>query len=359
MTMNLEKPAEQEDFSSNTIESSERVDASKKQERRIRLMQHAGHFGNDRSGAVYQRATNARDLEEAYRVVHDVYVTMGYMTKQQNGLRMRPFEFCPETATFVAKDMLGSVIGTISVIEDSPDLGLPSDCVFKEEIDQIRGPNKKICEMSNQAVLKKYQRLGTAGELMRCAGAYAFTSQNTDIICVISPHLVALYETLFFEQMGPVKRYSDVVEDNVVLMRMSDIQTRREDPRYYMDEAYRKFVDCYYNDNPYLAAMKDWNVQNIRMFNEEFDIAGLFGKCPEVVLNHEVSEALHKRLGNIFILSQLAADKSGPPQSENRVRQKTGGEPSCSGKESSPVWEHHNHRGRSSQVPISAVPKAI
>lgn len=292
----------------------------KKQERRLRLLRQSGHLGNDRSGAVYTQATDVRDLENAFRLVHDIYVEMGYIPRQKNGLRMRHFEFCSETATFVARTASHSIIGAISVIQDSPDFGLPSDYVFKQEIDEFRKEGRRVCEMSNQAVLKEFRRLGPAGELMRCAWAFAVANDQTDVICAVSPQLVSLYETICFEQVGPKKSYSDSVDDEVVLMRMPDIQYRPSDPRYHSDAIYKQLIDYYYLENPHLGNMSIWRMLNQQMFSEEFGMASLLGKCPEILLNHAVSESLHRRLGNIFELSQLALEKKSDFRACRKVR---------------------------------------
>ena len=285
------------------------AESRKRQERRLRLLRQSGHLGNDRSGAAYCRAMTSGELESAYRLVHDVYVEMGYILRRQNGLRMRAFELCPETATFVAKTPSCGIIGSISVIVDSPDLGLPSDKVFKEEIDAFRREGRRVCEMSNQAVLKEFRRLGPGGELMRCAWAYAVSEERTDVICAVTPQLVSLYETICFEQVGPVKSYSEDTGDETVLMRMADIHLRPQDPRYETDEIYRRLIDYYYTDNPHFRGVPKWNLLNQRLFSDEFAVAGLFGKCPDVLGDMRVSDSLHRRLGHIFELSQLAVER--------------------------------------------------
>ena len=302
------------------------TDARKRQERRLRLLRQSGHLGNDRSGATYSRAVTSGELESAYRLVHDVYVEKGYIPKQQNGLRMRHYELCPETATFVANTPSHAIIGTISVIVDSFDLGLPSDNVFKEEIDVIRREGRRVCEMSNQAVLKEFRRLGPGGELMRCAWAYAVAEGQTDVVCAVTPQLVSLYETICFDQVGQVKRYSEDTGDETVLMRMADIHLRPQDPRYETDQIYRQLIDYYYTDNPYFSGVPAWNLLNQRLFSDEFAVAGLFGKCPEVLGDSRVSESLHRRLGHVFELSQLAVERDAARRKCRKVQWQTGGE---------------------------------
>lgn len=313
----LQKPPE------GRFEESER---RKKQERRLRLLRQSGHLGNDRSGSVYSRATTVEDLDGAYRLVHDVYVEMGYITKQINGLRMRPFELCPENATFVAKTSSHSIIGAISVIADSSDLGLPSDAVFKKEIDAVRGHGGKVCEMSNQAVLREFRRLGPGGELMRCAWAYAVAHDLTDVICAVTPQLIPLYETICFEQISSVKQYSDTTQDDVVLMCMPNIHLRSKDAKYYSDEIYKQLIDYYYTDNPYFGSIPIWDLLNQRMFNNEAAVATLLGKCPDAVLDSAVMDSLYQRLGDIFLPAQADVENKGISKQRRKMKWKDVGD---------------------------------
>jgi hypothetical protein len=166
-----------------------------------------------------------------------------------------------------------------------------------------------------------------------------------------------LYETIFFKQVGPMKRYSDAVEDNVVLMRMPNLQTQKEDPRYHTDEVFKKFIDYYYTDNPHFTGMKGWEVENAKLFNEAFDIAGLFGKCPEIVLNHAVSEALHKRLGNIFVLSQLMAETTRLPRSPYRTVRHDANNAERMKKSAEAYFGNTGNILRRSQAPAASSPK--
>jgi hypothetical protein len=102
------------------------------------LLKRAGLVGEKKSSCVHGRATTAVELEQAYRLVYQVFVDRGFVIPSATGLRMRPYELCPETATFISKSSSSSVVGVMSVLEDSLDLGLASDIAFKAELDEIR-----------------------------------------------------------------------------------------------------------------------------------------------------------------------------------------------------------------------------
>ena len=122
----------------------------KRAQRIIERIKTFGLFGPDKTGATYHRATTIQELEQAFRLVHDVYLEAGFIHPQKNGIRMRHFECSPDTGTFVAKNPSHAIIGTMSVILDSDDFGLPCEHIYPEEIRRIRAQGGKMCEFSNQ-----------------------------------------------------------------------------------------------------------------------------------------------------------------------------------------------------------------
>ena len=278
--------------------------------RKLRLLKACGLFGADQSGAIYERATSCRALENAYRLVHDVYVETGYIKPRPSGLRLRHFECCPNTATFVANTPFRETIGVLSVIIDSADFGLPSDQMYKTELDELRAQGSVVCEFSNQAVLPEYRRKGPSTELMRCAFAYAYSMGITDIVCAVSPPAVSFYRMMEFRQIGDIRSYSICLNDPVALMHESDIQIRGETADLSDNEVYRFLNDFFYKDNPYYKMVPIWNVRYQRMLSEQFEMASLLGKCPEIFASECYRDGLERRLGGMYALSEAAALRS-------------------------------------------------
>lgn len=98
-------------------------------------------------------ADNQTDLEGAYRLLHDVYVEIGFMEKHPSNLRLNVYNMLPHASTVVAK-MDGKVIGTLSLIRENP-LGLPLD----ESIDTsfYRKPGWQVAEVTGLAVSKEWR----------------------------------------------------------------------------------------------------------------------------------------------------------------------------------------------------------
>ena len=193
--------------------------------RKLRLLKRSGLFGGDTKGATIERACGADDLVAAYRLVHDVYLGTGYIKAEPSGMRLRIFETTSETATFVAK-VDGRVVGVLSIVGDSPELGLPSDSAFKPELDALRKTGARLCEATNQAVADEYRKTAVPTELMRCAVAHMTKAGYDEAIATVSPNHNGFYDLLKFRLVGSERSYSTKLHDPVVALSMNIAQYR-------------------------------------------------------------------------------------------------------------------------------------
>jgi len=249
--------------------------ATKRADRRVALLRRMGLFGDGLAEVAIARATTMDDLAGAYGLVHDAFVDQGYIERDWTGLRMRPYEALPETATFIARHH-GDVIGVSGLITDSSDLGVPSDHVFGDEIEAIRGSRRIVCEITNQAVSTAWRGTTVATELMRCLYAHALAIGCTDLICVVNPGHAKFYGLIGFSQIGDVRSYSDVADDPVVLMHAANIAHRFDGiaPSESNAEGFlRKF---YVDENHYRRYVESWDMVAERLFLDPVGLHELF-----------------------------------------------------------------------------------
>lgn len=231
--------------------------------RKLAMLKRLGFFGEGVPGTTVERACTARDLLEAYNLVHDVFVESGYIRPNRSGLRVRLFEAMPHMATFVAKEK-GRVVGALSVVGDTPDLGLPSDTAFKHELDLLRASGARLCEVTNQALAKEYRRSALPTELIRCAMAHGIESGYDEGIATVSPSHGGFYDLLRFRQIGDERSYSREVCDPVVAMSVKLDLYRR--PVLDCDEA-DAFVHRFMTSaNPFLRQVARWSRGAHRQF---------------------------------------------------------------------------------------------
>ncbi len=108
------------------------------------------------AGLTLHLATEKKDLEQVYRLLHDVYVEMGFMETHASKMRLNVYNMLPHTSTVIAK-INGEIVGTVSVIRENP-LGLPLD----ESVDTgfYRKPGWQIAEVTSLAVTREWRGQG-------------------------------------------------------------------------------------------------------------------------------------------------------------------------------------------------------
>lgn len=232
-------------------------------DRKMGWLKRVGLFGEDTKGATIRRACTADDLLRAYRLVHSVFLGTGYLKPEPAGLRLRIFETTSETATFIAEKE-GEVVGVLSVVGDSKDVGLPSDAAFKPELDGLRAGGLRLCELTNQAVGEAYRKSAVSTELMRCAVAHMLHAGFHEAVATVSPSHQGFYEMMGFRQTGSERSYSLKLHDPVIALRM-DLGLFRRSPDGLQGAA-RFIHDFATNLNPYLAQMGGWGKLARRQF---------------------------------------------------------------------------------------------
>ena len=184
-------------------------------ERRVSRLKNVRILERGLRNVVVERATNVADIQDAYRLVHDAFVEQGFMAPSVSGLRVRAFEALPEMATFVAK-IDGQVAAVMSALPDSPDMGLPADSAFGEELDVLRTAGRSICEITNDAVLPDHRNGLLFLELTRACFAHVVAVGCTDMFACITPkHATFFGGFLQFMPWGSRRSYSREIEDLV------------------------------------------------------------------------------------------------------------------------------------------------
>jgi hypothetical protein len=216
-----------------------------------------GHLVRDASVTV-ARALRADDLAAAYRLVHDTFLDEDLLVRDPRGMRLRPFELVPEMATFVARSR-DRVVGVMSVIPDSPDLGLPADRVFRDELDRLRSESRRVIEITNLALSPEFRNKSTFLELARAVTALALELDTDDAFVAVSPKHVAFFELILrFTPWGSRRSYRADALDPVLGLRLEVPQF--EERLEGVDELLGEQTGLhawFFGDNPHLASVRE------------------------------------------------------------------------------------------------------
>lgn len=144
---------------------------------------------------TFRLAKTQGELEAAYRILHDSYVDMKYMSPDPTGMRLVKYFALPTTSTLIAL-WKGEVVGTMSIIRQSP-FGLPMDKNF--DLKAYYNKGWQIAEVSSLAIKKEFRqgRGKVFFPLCKFFYDYARFYMNLDaVVIAVNPSWKDFYEGL-------------------------------------------------------------------------------------------------------------------------------------------------------------------
>ncbi|MCZ2292956.1 MAG: GNAT family N-acetyltransferase [Burkholderiales bacterium] len=146
-------------------------------------------------------AESLPELEGCFSLLHDAYVTSGFMKPDPSGMRVTIYHALPTTTTLVAL-WDGRPVGTLSLIRDGA-FGLPMQSAF--DLSSVRRKGGQIAEVSALAVADEFRRSGGTilFPLMKFMYEYCIKYFDTrHLVIAVNPNRIELYESLlFFERL--------------------------------------------------------------------------------------------------------------------------------------------------------------
>ena len=146
---------------------------------------------------VLKIADTQEELEACFKLLHDAYVSSGFMTPDPSGMRVTIYHALPTTTTLCAK-LNDQVIGTISLIRESA-IGFPLQRIF--DLSEVREKAGYIAEVSALAIHPKFRRTGGTilFPLMKFMYEYCTTFFDTrHLVIAVNPRHIEMYESLLF-----------------------------------------------------------------------------------------------------------------------------------------------------------------
>lgn len=141
------------------------------------------------------------ELEACFRILHDAYVSSGFMQPAASGMRITQYHALPTTTTLCAK-YDGRVVGTMSMIREGV-FGFPLQAVF--DLSDVRAKQGQIAEISALAVHPDFRKTGGAILFPLMKFMYEYCTEYFDtrhLVIAVNPNKIELYESLlFFERL--------------------------------------------------------------------------------------------------------------------------------------------------------------
>lgn len=166
-------------------------------------------------------ADNFSEWIGSFRLLYKEYLSAGYVNKQTpSRILFKINHLLPETVVFVT-NIFQTPVSTLTQFFDDPQFGLPSDSVYRPELDSLRSDGRVISELGSLAIQKNFRWQNLFLQKYRAMYWYSRKRKINDLCIAVNPKHVAYYKTVFlFETFGALKFYPRV-QAPAVLMRLN------------------------------------------------------------------------------------------------------------------------------------------
>lgn len=180
-------------------------------EKRVRRMKRSKALQFDCKGIhspCVQWADTPEDLKQAFTLVHDEYLKLGYIREPDpSGMFFGIHNLLPETATLVIKSA-GKVVATLTQVADTPEHNLPMDQLYKKELNRLRRKGRKLAELCSLVTSKRLRWKNLYMQMSRIMYTHALCNGVDDFCIMVNPKHVSFYKMIFlFEELGPERHY--------------------------------------------------------------------------------------------------------------------------------------------------------
>lgn len=164
-------------------------------------------------GIEYKIASSTEELEQAYNLVTQQYISVGFQNKQDQ-LRLTKYHLLPESKVFIAIKKIphetDRVVGTLTLVKDTA-MGLPMDEVYENQLNRLRISGLQLAEVIGLAIATSDSNLqnNLIMYLFKICLQYAQLSQTHNILCSVTKKHIQFYqELLLFKAVGEPHSYS-------------------------------------------------------------------------------------------------------------------------------------------------------
>ncbi|PIQ84725.1 MAG: hypothetical protein COV75_00745 [Candidatus Omnitrophica bacterium CG11_big_fil_rev_8_21_14_0_20_63_9] len=199
------------------------------------------------------------ELKTANHLVYQEYLKRNYCKANAVGLKLSLYQALPTTATFIATHRRDGIIGTISMVEDSP-LGLPMDEAYKNEVDMLRRQNLRVAEVTMLALnsqlfgervftLFHAKKLLLTLRLFKVMFDYLRACTKVDeLVACFNPKHQVLYDFLQLKPLGGLKTYTSANSNPSIARHLNIRETERQAKAH---AAYRLFYGAKPSPKPF------------------------------------------------------------------------------------------------------------
>ncbi len=179
-----------------------------------------------------------QELLAAAQLVYTEYLLRGYLRPNAIQTKLSIYQALPSTATFIASHRHAGIIGTITLVEDSP-LGLPMDEAYKSELDGLRRQGIRVAEATMLALNSQLfgrrvftmfhaKKLLLTLQLFKVMFDYLRScTQADELVACFNPKHRILYDFLHLKPLGDLKTYSGANGNPAIARHLNVAETQQ------------------------------------------------------------------------------------------------------------------------------------
>lgn len=198
---------------------------------------------------TFKVVETAEELLEASHLAYREYLKRNYVKPNEYRLKLSLYHALPTTTVFIAQHRKAGIIGTLTLVEDSP-FGLPMEEIYRAEVDQLRQHNFRLAEATSLALntelfgrgvftLFHAKKLLLTLRLFRVMFDYLRSCTATDeLVACFNPKHQILYEFLQLQPLGGLKAYASANDNPAIARHLNVAQTEMQATTHV---AYRLF----------------------------------------------------------------------------------------------------------------------
>lgn len=133
------------------------------------------------SDYVFKHAETADEIQEALHIVYENYSHLGYIDKREEEMHFNTYLCLPTTTILIVK-YKGEVIGTMSIVPDSP-FGLPTETTW--DLSSLRSKYKYLAEISSLSIKRSHKSTKGHIFLTLCKLMWEYCVKVLKIECIV------------------------------------------------------------------------------------------------------------------------------------------------------------------------------
>lgn len=188
---------------------------------------------------AFRAVETTGELTHACRLVYEEYLKRTYIAPNPWQMKLSLYQALPSTTTFLAVHQHHGLVGTVTLVEDSP-LGLPMDEVYKAELDEMRRQGLRLAEATMLALRSDLfgtgvftmfhsKKLMLTLRLFKVMFDYLRScTQADELVACFNPKHQMLYDFLSLKPLGGLKTYPGANSHPAIAKHLNVAQTRQQ-----------------------------------------------------------------------------------------------------------------------------------